>query len=113
MTRRVTAQLQRCLGTSYLSPLVGGAGRSRDGRGARVLPERLVCGEELRRLVAPLELVLDARAAECTHLGAAHGIVDQLDDLRREIVGIVAPRVERSLLRGEAPLGKVELHDGL
>src|SRR5690349_11072506 len=88
---------------------VGDAGGTRDGRGTRALPQRVVRGEQLRRLVAPLELVLHARAAERAHLRTPLRIVHQLDDLRGQVVRVVALRVERRGLRREAALGEVEL----
>src|SRR6185436_172936 len=74
---------------------------------------RGIGGEKLRRFVAPLELVHDAPAPELAHRRAARRIVDELDDLRREVGGIVLARVHRGLLRGEPAFGEVELHDGL
>src|SRR5260221_68344 len=91
---------------------VGGA-RATAHCARRLPPERIVRAEQLRHFVAPLELVLNAPAPEGAHRLAARGIVGELDHLRGEVLGIVAARVERGVLRGEAPLGEVELHDRL
>src|SRR6202007_2894534 len=62
-------------------------------------PQDVVCGEQPRRLVAPLELRFHPPAAGGSHGGAARGIVDELDDLRGEVRGVVAARIERGVLR--------------
>src|SRR5688572_10140218 len=73
-------------------------------------PQRVVGGEKLRRLVAPLELVLHPPAAEGAHARALLRVVEQLGDLHREMHRVVLLRVERGFLRREAALGQVELH---
>src|SRR5262245_23828833 len=62
-------------------------------------PERLVGREEPGRLVAPFERVDHSAAAVLAHGAALLRVVEQLDDPAREILGVVAPGVERGVLR--------------
>src|SRR4051812_4306051 len=95
------------------SAFARGRVRAEIGLWPRFPPQRLIGGEQLWRLVAPLELFHDAPAAEFAHLAAPRRIIEQLDDLQRHVDRVVRPRVERGGLRGIAALGEVELHHGL
>ena len=77
----------------------------RDRRECRsVIAESTVVGrEQLRRLVLPVELVLHARAPECAHARAPRRVVEQLDDLLRQVDAIVASRVERGSCAEKRP----------
>src|SRR6185436_4420227 len=92
-------------------PMVRGVESTRSERTR--FPERVVGGEQLGRLVAPLELVLHAPAAKLAHCLALRRVVEQIDDPGGEVHRVVALRVKRGFLRGEAALGQVELHDRL
>src|SRR5258706_13548739 len=100
--------------SSYPRPAMPSVRRARAGNAPpdRV-PERAVRCEEPGRLVAPFELVLDARAPESAHRRAALRVVAKLDDPGGEVIGIVAMRIEGRIARRKASLGEIELHDRL
>src|SRR5437588_326597 len=74
-----------------------------------VLQARLM----LFRPVIPGELVLHPRAPEFAHLCAPHRVVEQLDDLRREIQWVIFSSVKRSPPGRVTSFGEIELHDRL
>src|SRR5688500_16385555 len=84
MEARLGAPWRRAVGTCP-APVELGLGRRPRAGASRARPERLVRGEELRHLVAPLELVLHPAPAELAHRRAPGRVVEQLADLRGEV----------------------------